>query len=61
MGTAVHRATAQALEVSHPGRFNYNATRAFDFIDMSTGQAIELTTVRGARAHLNRGADIVVY
>ena len=61
MGTAVHRATEASLQKLHPGRFNYNATRPYDFIDKVTGQAIELTTKKGVKTHINRGADIVTY
>jgi RHS repeat-associated protein len=61
IGTAVHKATARALENAYPGRFNYHPTRSFDFIDLSTGQAIELTTVRGVASHANRSANIVTY
>jgi hypothetical protein len=60
-GHAVHRATDAVLQRMHPGRFDYNATRAFDFLDRSTGQAIELTTKKGVRTHQNRAADIVTY
>ena len=61
IGHAVHRATDAVLQRMHPGRFDYNATRAFDFLDRSTGQAIELTTKKGVRTHQNRAADIVTY
>jgi RHS repeat-associated protein len=61
LGHAVHRATESALQKLHPGRFDYNATRAFDFLDKSTGQAIELTTKKGLKTHQNRGADLVTY
>jgi hypothetical protein len=43
LGTAVHRATEASLQKQFPGRFDYNSTRAFDFIDKATGQAVELT------------------
>jgi len=61
LGTAVHRATAQGLNRAHPGRFDYNATRSFDFLDKSTGQSLELTTTRGVASHLDRFANIVTY
>jgi hypothetical protein len=44
IGHAVHRATASTLQRLYPGRFDYNATRKFDFIDKKYGQAVELTT-----------------
>ena len=61
IGHAVHRATADVLEQTYPGRFDYNATRKFDFLDYDSGQMIELTTVKGVRTHQDRGADIVTY
>jgi hypothetical protein len=61
IGHAVHRATEKVLQKMHPGRFDYNATRPFDFLDKVTGQAIELTTKKGIKTHLNRAADIVTY
>ncbi|WP_235576790.1 RHS repeat-associated core domain-containing protein [Pseudoalteromonas sp. P1-9] len=61
IGHAVHRGTEATLQKMHPGRFDYNATRAFDFLDKATGQAIELTTKKGVKTHLNRAADIVTY
>ncbi|MFC4701487.1 RHS repeat-associated core domain-containing protein [Glaciecola siphonariae] len=61
IGHAVHRATNGTLQRLYPNRFNYNATRKFDFIDMKHGQAIELTTKKGVATHQNRGADVVSY
>jgi RHS repeat-associated protein len=42
-GTAVHRATVQALKQLYPGRFKYY-TKGPDFVDKATGEIIELTT-----------------
>ncbi len=61
LGTAIHRATANRLNVLYPGRFNYHATRQFDFLDRVTGEAIELTTRRGAASHAERGANLIFY
>jgi len=52
-GTAIHRATREALEESHPGRFQYRA-RGPDFLDTATGREIELTTTKGAAEHAAR-------
>jgi RHS repeat-associated protein len=60
LGHAVHRATAATLERLMPSRFNYHPTRKFDFIDMTTGQALELTTTKQAASHAGRG-DLVLY
>ena len=61
VGHATHRATDATLQKMHPGRFDYNPTRDFDFTDKFTGQAIELTTQKGVKTHQKRWADIVTY
>lgn len=61
LGHAVHRATNATLQDLYPGRFSYSPTRSFDFIDKSTGQALELTTPGQAASHAHRGADLVFY
>jgi hypothetical protein len=53
LGQAVHRATADALDQAHPGRFIYR-TRGIDFVDTTTGEALELTTPGEVGAHLAR-------
>ncbi len=53
LGTAVHKATARALEIRYPDRFIYNIVGP-DFLDTTTGKFIELTTPRQAGAHLAR-------
>jgi hypothetical protein len=45
LGTAVHKATARALEIRYLDRFMYN-TVGPDFLDTTTGKFIELTTPR---------------
>ncbi|MFO1388035.1 hypothetical protein [Cellvibrio sp.] len=42
------------MEAAFPGRFDYNATRKFDFIDKFTGEIIELTTTKQAGNHAAR-------
>ena len=56
------RATAQALESAHPGRFVYS-TRGPDFVDRTTGEIIELTTPGAVGPHLARdwAVNIVTY
>ena len=61
LGHAVHRATSQTLDNLYPGRFNYNPTRPYDFLDQQTGQAIELTTFGQSRSHADRAADAAYY
>ena len=53
LGTAVHDATARALETRYPSRFTYNLVGP-DFLDETTGELIELTTPRQVGAHLAR-------
>ena len=53
LGTAVHNATAKALEMRYPFRFIYNLIGP-DFLDTTTGDLIELTTPRQVGAHLAR-------
>lgn len=50
----MHRETERLLEAAFPGRFDYNATRKFDFIDKFTGEIIELTTTKQAGNHAAR-------
>ena len=61
IGHAVHRATDAELRALYGSRFQYDATRAFDFLDRATGQAIELTTRGGYWTHMQRGANTVLY
>jgi hypothetical protein len=59
LGTAVHNATAEVLEMRYTGRFMYKVIGP-DFLDTTTGKFIELTTPRQAAAHLARpGYDAV--
>jgi hypothetical protein len=44
IGTAVHKATEQALEENFPGRFEYFSNKGMDFLDKTTGELVELTT-----------------
>jgi hypothetical protein len=62
LGTAVHRATAEALETLFPGRFNYNRMGP-DFFDNVTGHFIELTTKAQEAAHKLKGGlyDVAKY
>ena len=53
-GTAVHRATANALENLYPGVYKYN-TIGPDFLNTTTGQYIELTTPGQVAAHAAKG------
>jgi hypothetical protein len=53
LGTAVHKATAEALKMQYPSRFTYNLIGP-DFLDKTTGELIELTTQRQVNAHLAR-------
>jgi len=53
LGTAVHQATAEALEAISPGRFLYQ-TIGPDFLDTTTGEFVELTTPGQAAAHAAR-------
>ena len=50
LGQAVHRATADALDQAYPGRFIYR-TRGIDFVDTTTGEALELTTPGEVAVH----------
>jgi len=51
LGTAVHRATVETLEMAYPERFIYNRVGP-DFIDTVTGEVIELTTPGQVGAHM---------
>jgi hypothetical protein len=53
LGTAVHKATAEMLEIRYPSRFIYKLVGP-DFLDTTTGKLIELTTPRQAAVHLAR-------
>jgi hypothetical protein len=53
LGTAVHDATAEALEKQYTSRFIYNRIGP-DFLDKTTGKLIELTTPRQVGVHLAR-------
>jgi hypothetical protein len=53
LGTAVHDATAEALQMRYPYRFTYNLIGP-DFLERTTGELIELTTPRQVGAHLAR-------
>lgn len=64
LGTAAHRATRDALEQAHPGRFQYRG-RGPDFLERATGKEIELTTSKSVAEHAARpgygNAKIVTY
>jgi hypothetical protein len=64
VGTAVHRATRDALAERFPGRFQYR-TRGPDFLNRLTGREIELTTPAAKAAHAARpgyqNAEIVTH
>jgi hypothetical protein len=55
LGTAVHKATAETLEMAYPERFIYNRVGP-DFIDTVTGKGIELTTPGQVGAHMAKPA-----
>jgi hypothetical protein len=60
-GTAVHEATADALNEAYPGRFLYQMVGP-DFIDTATGEVLELTTPGQVGAHKAKsGYDAVTY
>ena len=54
VGQAVYDETAAALERAYPGRFTYNRIGP-DFLDNTTGDAVELTTRGEAASHMVRG------
>lgn len=54
LGTAVHKATDEALRTFHPERFDYN-TIGPDFFDNVSGQYIELTTPGQVGRHVAKG------
>ncbi len=64
LGTAIHREVRDLLEKAYPGKFNYNSTRSFDFVDKKTGETLELTTTKQFADHASRlgeGTPIITY